>query len=67
MIGVSRAFLYHLWKHDRGPRRTYIGSRVFITRQALEDWSKEVDGTTVISEYFAEAAGPRRGKNGKTA
>jgi excisionase family DNA binding protein len=54
LIGVSRTFLYHLWKHERGPRITRIGSRVFITKFALEEWSRAVDGTTIISEFWSE-------------
>lgn len=54
LIGVSRAFLYVLWKDSRGPRRTRINGKVLVTHRALDTWLSEIDGTTVISAYWAD-------------
>ena len=36
--GISRAFLYLLWKRGEGPRFMQIGARRLISREAAADW-----------------------------
>jgi len=36
--GISRAFLYDLWRQGRGPKRIHIGSRVLISHEAALAW-----------------------------
>jgi predicted DNA-binding transcriptional regulator AlpA len=48
--GISRAFLYGLWKKGEGPARIKIGNRTFITDKADAEW---------IARLEAEAAGER--------
>lgn len=54
ILGISRAFLYLLWKHNRGPARTRINSKVLITHNELQRWLDSVNGTVIISEYAHE-------------
>jgi hypothetical protein len=36
--GISRAYLYLLWKRGEGPRFMQIGARRLISREAAADW-----------------------------
>lgn len=36
----SRAVLYCLWRDGLGPKKMVVGGRVYISRQAAEEWRK---------------------------
>lgn len=36
--GISRATLYVEWQRGRGPRKSKLGKRTLVLREALEDW-----------------------------
>lgn len=40
---MSRPLLYRLWDEGRGPRRMQVGRRVLITREAAEDWRRQME------------------------
>ena len=49
--GISRGFLYSLWRRGQGPRFMQAGDRRIISREAGADWRRELE---------AEAATERR-------
>jgi predicted DNA-binding transcriptional regulator AlpA len=38
--GISRAFLYLLWKRNEGPRYMTLGSRRWIAAEAAAEWRR---------------------------
>ena len=48
--GISRPFLYKLWRTGKGPRRIKVGRKVLITDEAGADWRRELEESTVRSE-----------------
>jgi hypothetical protein len=38
--GISRAYLYLLWKRGAGPRFMQVGTRRLISKEAAADWRK---------------------------
>lgn len=38
LVGVSRAFIYALWRQGKGPARLKIGTRTIVTAAALDAW-----------------------------
>lgn len=44
--GISRGFLYQLWSEGRGPRRTKLGRRTFITGEAAALWRARMENET---------------------
>jgi hypothetical protein len=44
--GISRGFLYQLWTEGRGPRRTKLGRRTFITGEAAATWRARMEADT---------------------
>ena len=40
LLGVSRAWLYHLWAGGVGPPRYKIGARTLVPVDGLEAWLK---------------------------
>jgi hypothetical protein len=41
--GISRAYLYLLWKRGDGPRYMQVGSRRLITREAGAVWRHQME------------------------
>lgn len=39
--GISRAFLYELWKEGQGPKRFKVGARVLISDVAALEWQRK--------------------------
>jgi predicted DNA-binding transcriptional regulator AlpA len=44
--GISRAFLYKLWRAGKGPRRIKVGRKVLMTDEAGADWRREGEEAT---------------------
>jgi predicted DNA-binding transcriptional regulator AlpA len=53
--GISRGFLYQLWSEGRGPRRTKLGRRTFVTREAAAIWRARMEEETARLEGDAAA------------
>lgn len=47
-IGKTKG--YQLIKEGRGPRRFKIGSRVYVTAQALDDWLNKLEAENLVSD-----------------
>jgi len=47
---VSRALLYRLIADNLGPRLMKAGRRTLISREAAEDWRRQMERTTVVQE-----------------
>lgn len=47
---ISRSYLYRLWTEGRGPRRTKLGRRTLISREAAADWRRRMEAETMDSE-----------------
>jgi len=43
---ISRAFLYQLWSKGRGPDKTKLGRRTFITGEAAARWRRRIEDAT---------------------
>jgi hypothetical protein len=41
--GISRAYLYILWRRDEGPRFMQVGARRLISREAAADWRRSTE------------------------
>lgn len=41
--GISRAFLYLLWRRGEGPRYMQVGNRRLISAEAEADWHRAVE------------------------
>jgi hypothetical protein len=41
--GISRAYLYLLWRRDEGPRFMQVGARRLISREAAADWRRAAE------------------------
>ena len=41
--GISRAYLYLLWKRDQGPRFMQVGARRLISREAGAEWRRSLE------------------------
>lgn len=41
--GISRAYLYLLWKRGEGPHFMQVGARRLISREATADWRRSVE------------------------
>lgn len=41
--GISRAYLYLLWKRGQGPRYMQIGARRLVSKEAAADWRRSVE------------------------
>lgn len=37
-VPITRRSLYNFWEREEGPRRTFIGTRVFVTESDLNAW-----------------------------
>ena len=44
--GISRAYLYILWRRDEGPRFMQLGTRRLISREASADWRRARETAT---------------------
>lgn len=44
--GISRAYLYLLWRRDAGPRFMQVGARRLISREAAADWRRAAESAT---------------------
>ena len=43
--GISRAYLYLLWRREAGPRFMQVGARRLISREAAADWRRAAEKT----------------------
>jgi hypothetical protein len=43
--GISRAFLYLLWRRGDGPRFLQLGTRRLISKEAGADWRRSLEQT----------------------
>jgi hypothetical protein len=41
--GISRAFLYLLWRRGTGPRFMQVGTRRLISKEAACDWRRSME------------------------
>lgn len=41
--GISRAYVYLLWKRGEGPRFMQVGARRLISREAAAEWRKAAE------------------------
>ena len=46
--GISRGYLYSLWRRGEGPRFMQAGDRRIITREAGADWRRELEATATL-------------------
>jgi hypothetical protein len=46
--GISRGYLYSLWRRGQGPRFMQVGDRRIITREAGADWRRELEVATEL-------------------
>lgn len=44
MYGVSRTFVYSMWKRGIGPRAMKVGRRTLISAEAAADWRSKLEG-----------------------
>ena len=44
--GISRAYLYLLWKRGDGPRFMQVGARRLVSREAAADWRLRMEQRT---------------------
>ncbi len=40
---ISRSHLYKLWEQGLGPRFMRVGRKVLISKEAADDWRKEME------------------------
>jgi predicted DNA-binding transcriptional regulator AlpA len=52
-FGISQAFFFKLQSEGRGPRLTRIGSRVFISHTAADDWCRAREAETAAAATTA--------------
>lgn len=62
--GVSRPFLYVLWKRGDGPRRMLVGDKTLISAEAAADWRKarEAAALPVVERKSGSVPSPRQRK-----
>lgn len=41
--GISRAYLYLLWRREQGPRFMQVGARRLISKEAASDWRRSFE------------------------
>jgi hypothetical protein len=41
--GISRAYLYLLWRRQEGPRFMQVGARRLISKEAAADWRRAAE------------------------
>lgn len=41
--GISRAYLYLLWKRGEGPKYMQIGARRLVSREAASEWRRSLE------------------------
>jgi hypothetical protein len=41
--GISRAYLYLLWRRGEGPRYMQVGARRLISKEAARDWRRGLE------------------------
>jgi hypothetical protein len=41
--GISRAYLYLLWRRGAGPRYMQVGARRLISKEAAADWRRSTE------------------------
>ena len=44
--GISRSFLYLLWRERRGPRVMRVGGRTLISAEAAADWRRAMEASS---------------------
>lgn len=44
--GISRAYLYILWRRGEGPKYMRVGGRRLISREAAADWRRRMEDHT---------------------
>jgi hypothetical protein len=43
--GISRAYLYLMWRRGDGPRFMQVGARRLISKEAAADWRRSMEQT----------------------
>lgn len=43
---ISRSYLYRLWSEGQGPKRTKLGRRTLISREAAAEWRRRMEAET---------------------
>lgn len=51
--GISRAYLYLMWRRGDGPAYMQLGARRLISREAAEAWRREMEAATAKSRRAA--------------
>jgi transposase-like protein len=54
--GISRGYLYSLWRRGQGPRFMQAGDRRFITPEAGADWRRELETASRAGDSSSKAA-----------
>jgi predicted DNA-binding transcriptional regulator AlpA len=44
--GISRAYLYLLWRRGEGPRFMRVGARRLVSKEAAFDWRRSTERPT---------------------
>jgi hypothetical protein len=47
--GISRAYLYLLWRRGEGPRFMQVGARRLISKEAAADWRKASEKVATLA------------------
>ena len=55
--GISRGYLYELWKAGSGPRRTKLGRRTLISGEAAVEWRRQMEAETSMVERAEATTG----------
>jgi hypothetical protein len=51
--GISRGYLYELWKRGEGPAYIQLGKRRFVTKDAGAAWRKSLEKTAKATKAAA--------------
>ncbi len=54
--GISRAYLYLLWRRGEGPAYMQVGARRLVSREAAADWRRQMERRTAASVTRPKAA-----------
>ena len=47
-FGFTRQFLYKLWSQGQGPSFFRVGRKVLISREAADNWRREMEARTAV-------------------
>lgn len=48
--GISRAYLYLMWRRGEGPAFMQLGARRLISREAAADWRRRTESATAATQ-----------------